>query len=168
MRGNTALFLALALTACGPASVSGTVGGQSVDVSDAVFEKRTTTIPFLGTLTSTTVVIGSSPASLCEDLAAGIKRKGTSRVSLVFSDSVVVGEYVVGNGDSKVQAGVSKLDAVCSSLVSQSAGAGKVVITRVSDEISGTFDLAFGADRITGAFSAHACVNGFVAEKNCL
>lgn len=171
MRGTTAavvLGLGLALAACGPASISGTVGGQSLDASDAVYRQETLTIPFFGTSQTTQVVIGASPDSLCADLATGLQRKNGSSLVLTFVDAVVVGEYVISGNDSKVHARASKLDAVCASLVNESAGAGKVVVTRIEGGLAGTFDLAFGADRLVGSFSAVNCASSFVSVKNCL
>lgn len=164
------LGLALVLVAGCNANVNGTIGGQPVSTPDATYRTDSTTIPFFGTFTTTTVVLGGKGGALCEDLANGIQRAGSESLTFVFNGGVTKGEWIVGGSTEKnrVHVTVRRLDLTCKGLLTETAGSGKVIVDAIDGNVRATFDLGFGGDRLTGSFNAANCVTPFTVAKNCL
>ncbi len=169
-------ILAAAFLACGacgggsssPASVSGTMSGQSMDARDALSKVVT-----VGTDSVGAILISNSP-NTCAKLSANqqprnakwiviaIGTQSGSRASAptgtgnytVYSQAAIVG--ATGNVALAVYAAT---DANCVAVSRIEATSGTVVLTRVdSSGYSGTFDVTFSdASHVTGSFSASTC-----------
>jgi hypothetical protein len=173
----------LAMVGCS-GSVSGTVGGVSLSVSDAIFAVLKDDS---GKSTGLFVVMADKP-KLCDSLKAN--REPKSATSLIFSLSRItdtdylapdVGEYTVidenpRNAGNFGFASFSRTDANCTNTLSASAStarSGLVKVTNLKGEVNGnasaTFDVTFGGgDKITGNFNATYCdVSKLQLNPNC-
>lgn len=163
-RSSSALLALALLAACGPASVSGTVAGESIDSSDAIAEK--TSVPVVGD--SLHVVIGGDTSDLCADFSQGILRKSSSRLEftlLKLGKSLAPGAYPIKDG---AIAAATKLDSACGDVLTRVASGGTVTITSIeAATIEGTFDLTFDADHVEGSFSAALCSNSSTRLQSC-
>ena len=167
-----ALSLSLAPAACssssgspspapGPAgSADGSVGGASLDVQDAIFVN--------GATVGTGVVLTSYPGACDAIYASKHVPHGSRSVSLqlVAADAAGSGPvwkpvtFALGPASAKTNwfgAELTSVDGSCND-TSTAATGGTVTITAVSaSQISGTYDLTFGSDELTGSFTAASC-----------
>lgn len=165
MRRFALSLAALFACGCGPASVTGTVGGNPIDSQDAVAELST------GIVDTLHVVIGGSSSDLCQDLSQGVLHQGQSLLQL----DIVVGQiadssYAIGVGSNGiVSAEASKLDTACGDILKRGASGGTITLTKIAgSDIEGSFDLTFdGGDHLTGSFQAPLCANTAVDLKTC-
>jgi hypothetical protein len=173
MRATTKLVgvvLAAGLAAaCGPASVSGTVGGKSLDSSDATGKRST----FLGTTTAE-VWIGGNTTNLCADISAGVRRMNATYLKLSFGEQggLVPGQFAIGGipvVDSKYAAASTIImDSACNDAVNKDAGGGSITLESFSDtQLKGSFSLAFGADMVSGSFTAATCGWTSTSQSAC-
>jgi hypothetical protein len=143
----------------GPASVSGTVGGVTVQSSDALFG-----VP--GGSTSGTVLAITSIGAACSKVTTGTSFKGPATalsIELVQNGGAVTSpgtfpELSSAQGSTSAFAGsFDSWDASCSDTTTPISG-GTVTITAVSaSSLTGSFDLTLGNDHITGSFNAPNC-----------
>lgn len=157
------LPLVLVLAACGPASVSGSIAGQSVDSSDAIGSLS------LGNRVMS-VVIGGNTSDLCADLAGKIARKDAGYLTLDIAqlDPIQPGTYVVGGGNAIVGADSSHNDTGCGKILQKSASSGTITIDKLDGPtINGSFMLQFGADKVDGSFQAKLCSTTSLDTKTC-
>jgi hypothetical protein len=83
----------------------------------------------------------------------------------IFADPVAAGSFTVVDADQmtpasgQAEADFNSVDATCSQHgVSATAKSGTVVVTQAtSSTVSGTFDLLFGTDHLTGSFDSTVC-----------
>ncbi len=167
MRRFAWLFVALLVGGCGPASVDGTVNGDSMDSSDAVAELNQ------GSLVDTLhVVIGGSTSDLCQDLSQGILHQGSTMLQLsIVAGTVQAQSYGIGTNISAatmVGATASKFDSACGDVLNASATGGTITLTKVGgSDVEGSFDLVFKSGHLTGTFTASLCANTAVDLKSC-
>jgi hypothetical protein len=161
------LLAPLAL-ACSPADVSGTVGGQSIDSSDAIAAKSS--IPLIGG-EIVTLAIGGDSADLCADFAAGRVRKESSRLEIAVTQvgsPLQLGAYQVARLGTGALVRAVKLDSGCGALLNKVASDGTVTITGIdTDGYEGTFQVSFDGDQLAGSFVARLCANASVDQKSC-
>ncbi|HEU4759266.1 MAG TPA: hypothetical protein VFT91_04710 [Dehalococcoidia bacterium] len=167
-----AMAVAGLLTACGGDFFSGTVRGASFQPRDAVF--MTSSPP--GSTGQLAFVAMSDQSGLCDKLKANQAPKSSSMFGLVLGvmdttglGALVPGSYVVVSRSSSTTGNISMaffdhLDAWCQSTfgpASAEGTAGSVELTDITIEAggsaSGTFDVNFDTDRVTGSFVAPYC-----------
>lgn len=175
-------FLVAALSGC-PGSVSGTVSGIGLTVSDTIFYPAKDTA---GKTTSLSVLLADK-GNLCSTLKANRRPRSSTGMLITFfrlaTDFTVlapdIGDYTVVPGGTKVATGGNyavasflHVDANCSNTLSDEAAAGKsglVKLTSVNSAVngsaSGSFDITFGTDRVTGGFSGAYCDIGTLPEN---
>ncbi|MFO0594313.1 MAG: hypothetical protein U0228_03385 [Myxococcaceae bacterium] len=172
-----------ALSGCS-GSVSGTVGGNSLPVADAIFAVLKDTA---GKTTGAIIVLADKP-KICDSLKAN--REPKSSTSMFFSiaritatDSLApdVGDYTVIDtlptaAGSFAFAGFSHTDTNCTNTLSGSASTGKSGLVKVTNfkgdstgSANGTFDVTFGGgDKVTGSFNATFCdISTLQSNPNC-
>jgi hypothetical protein len=150
----------------GTATVSGTIGGRTITVADAISSNYDYN---LGNTLHYGVVLLGEPASLC-DLAAAHTGAGDAAVlglsATVLSTSggnyvgtlPTVGTYVVNGQSGNVAFGELNASASCD-VSGTMAQSGTVTLTTASDGVyAGSFDIVFGTgDHVTGTFAPAAC-----------
>jgi len=131
----------------GSGSVDGTVGGTSLSVSDAV----------VYSVTSSTAIAVVSTSGMCDYFDKGEFPKNITALVMYVSPPVTTpGTFQVGSPGA-VEATWSVYDASCNATPTN-ATAGSVTLTAVTPaRITGTFDLNFGTDHVSGSFSAASC-----------
>lgn len=165
-------------------SVSGTVGGVSLSVSDAIFA----VIKDNDGKSRGAVVLLSDAPRLCENYKANREAKGSTNLLFTLyrlSDTDVlapdVGEYTVTGSDIKgagFHAGAifGRNDANCVNTIASTARDGKsglITVKSIKSEAGGgaggSFDVTFGSgDKLTGNFNASYCDITTIHENpNC-
>ena len=154
-------------------SVSGTVGGISLNVSDAIFAVLKDD---MGKSIAAFVVMSDKP-KICDSLKANREPKTATALLFTlyrFTDTAYlapdVGEYTVVNTNptsagSFASATFTRTDSNCTNTLAANASAGKsglVKLTNLKGEANGnasaTFDITFGAgDIVKGNFNATFC-----------
>jgi hypothetical protein len=163
------LIFAMASSACGSSSTgptttapaTGTVAGIALEAHDAFFVNSS--------VTTGTVVGITSFSGACETLYTNDRLPGSSAVlslQLVsYTDGGAAGPVTAPGtfsllpslGTNEFGAEWTSVDASCVDTTISATG-GSVTVTDVSaSELTGSFDLTFGADHITGSFSASEC-----------
>jgi hypothetical protein len=165
-----ALALALLLSACGPASVSGNVAGNSFDDDNVVGR-----LSQVAGLRQVDVVIGGKGSEdLCRDLTRGDLRQGSTYLTITLSrrGDPLPGDYPVGGipflDERVANAFASRLDSACGDVLRKAATGGTVTLTEAGADLRGTFDLLFGEDRLTGSFRAPLCSATSLTLDRCL
>jgi hypothetical protein len=165
--GLFAIVGALAEFGCGGNSVSGAVGGTRLSARDSLS---------YGGQSGLVSVRIASYADVCAETSDGGRPPGAVFLDLNVSDSngVQSKSYSIG-----VSTGVSAsaefraLDAQCNNLEDVMATSGSISMGSAggSSSASGSFDLLFGSDHLTGSFDAPACAgvsdNGPPPVKTC-
>ena len=173
------LGVAVISSACGPStgttssaagSATGTVGGVSLGVQDAFFANGVTT----GTVVGVTSFSGA-----CETLYSS-KRYPRSSVGLSLQLIAYEGGGPAGPvtapgtfallgtsvGGDTFGASWDSVDGSCGDTTTQATG-GTVTVTAVTaSQLTGTFDLTFGGDHVTGSFSATDCAAAAGSQGN--
>jgi hypothetical protein len=172
MRKGILASAILACVACSgsssPASVSGTIGGQSFGAQDSV-----SNVLSIGFGSAGVVLITNAP-NTCGKLSAGQEPRNAQAVFLLVGnqtagvvsaptaagsftvhDSATVGSFSGPVAVAQYQA----IDANCLPIAQIEAISGTVTLTRVdSTGYAGTFDLTFSdASHATGSFTANQC-----------
>lgn len=168
MRAITALFVLVA-TGCAGNSIDGDVSGVALgddDSSSNVLTIRS------GNLVQTQVEItfAGDTDDLCREFRGGRIRKDSTYLTLrlTLNGELSEGRFNVGDETRKAEANASKTDATCADTLSKGATAGFVELDTVSDEsLSGTFELKFGSDEISGSFDAPTCTSTKLAATDC-
>lgn len=166
--------MALATVACnnssggatgGPSPASGSVCGNSWTVRDAIF--TTGYIPNLGPGNGTLVSLRDTTGA-CAAEKALITSPTTLDVDIALSELDSTGSpkpisspatYKITSSSSEAFAAAAVFEARCTTgfPVTQ-ATSGTVTVSAVdASHVSGTLDLSFGSDRVTGAFDAANC-----------
>lgn len=158
---------AMALTACssssgggsGSASVTGTIQGAAVPASDSVGLSSVSTAN--GTSEAAVGAIITNVANACGVLQSHANPANATALVLAVSasgSSVGTGTYDIVSQGFGATASYAKQDSTCNTSFSENASGGSVTLTAVSgSSVSGTFDLTFGSDHVTGSFSAPIC-----------
>lgn len=172
------------MSACGPGSANGSVGGVSLSVADAIFAVIKDD---MGKQLGLFVAMADKP-NLCDSLKAN--RQPKSATSLVFAMvrynaageelAPDVGDYTVveqvTQAGNYASANFARTDANCTDTLSPNATVGRsglVKLSALKSEANGTaqatFDVTFGAgDKVTGSFNAKFCdVASLSASPNC-
>jgi hypothetical protein len=160
MTGKIAfLFTALVMAACGGNGISGTVGGVTLAPKEAIFFWQQA-----GQGQSGSVVI-SDQKDMCQMIKDGHLPKNTTAMQLVFSmnDMALTAETypITATGSTTAGSEFYKFDGSCGLIVASPATSGTLKLTNVkvgtSAHASGTLDLHFGNDHVTGNFDAPYC-----------
>lgn len=185
MRRLMVMIPVMALMGCS-GSMSGTVGGVSMNVADSIFAILKDDN---GKSVAALVILADQP-KICDSLKAN--REPKSSTSLVLTMFRVgstfdflapdVGDYTTidtnpqGAG-SYAQATFSHTDSNCTNTLSNSAASGKsglIKLTNIKGETNGnangTYDITFGAgDTVKGSFNASYCDLSKLpaATRNC-
>lgn len=153
--------VAFGVTACSSSggTVNGTINGMTMVPAAALFTNGPG-----GSGTSVTLV---NVPGFCDSTAKGLLPKNLETFRIAFSPEVkAAGTFALDN--ISVSAVWAIDDATCNQTSTASATAGAVVVTGLSSaNISGTFDLMFGADHVTGSFSASYCAPSFPSGLTC-
>jgi hypothetical protein len=162
------LALTFGLTASGcsppavePATVNGTVNGIQLVAGDSVYANQT--LP--GSSSSQTTIAIVNTGGVCAEMAKNQQSKNLDMLLLFLGNGgdagttavTGPGTYTIGNVNS---ASFRVSDASCQPVPASSSDAtsGTVTVTAYSTQtMTGTFDLMFGTDHVTGAFSAENC-----------
>lgn len=163
---TTALWTAMASSACsssssgggsGTASVTGTIQGMAIPVSDAV---GLSSVVMNGSTTEAAVgAIITNVANACSVLQNhGSPSDASSLVVAiaVASGSVAPGKYDIVSQGFGATASYA-LSQNCVTQLNETATSGTVTISSDGSSVSGSFDLMFGSDHLTGTFSAPVC-----------
>lgn len=168
MRLSALALLAPIAVACSPADVTGTVGGQSIDSSDAIAAKSS--IPLVGG-EIVTLAIGGDSSDLCADFAAGRVRKESSRLEIAVTQigsPLQLGAYQINKLGTGAVVRALKLDSGCGTLLNKVASGGTVTITGIdTDGYEGTFQVSFDGDQLAGSFAARLCARASVDTTVC-
>lgn len=168
MRAPPLVALLLLAAACGPISISGTVSGRSLDTGQAVarFAER-------APLRQLDLTIGGGDATdLCIDLSRQRARRDATYLKLVLTSNLALTPgtvFTVGDDAPKAEGFVRALDESCGQAFQTPANSGTVTIDSVTDVlVTGSFELVFGADAISGSFEAPTCENVQLGAEECL
>ncbi len=152
-------FAFIVVAACSSASTSatGTVGGASLNAQDAVFANLQTPS------TSGTVLAVTSFTGACDDVTNSRLPKSSAVLSIqmVSNGGTVTapGTFSFPNatGANFLGASFAAYDATCTATRTD-ATSGSVSVTAVSaSQMTGTFELTFGNDHLSGSFNASYC-----------
>ncbi len=107
---------------------------------------------------SVTDVVITDFAGACVVVSSNALYASSKVIDLHFrgSGALQPGTYNAG-GSNGLFPQYATFDAKCSSPSGESAGGGSVVVTSVAPTITGTFDLFFNSDHVTGTFDAPIC-----------
>jgi len=139
-------------------SVNGTVAGSTLAAQDAIFADMT------GASTTGTVLGITSARAFCDDVTKNQLPKNAVGLSiqLVSNGGVVTAPGTfnllgTSSGTAFFGAAWDALDATCNSTTTH-ATAGTVTVTSISaSQLTGTFDITFGSDHVSGSFDASSC-----------
>ncbi len=141
-------------------SVQGTVAGQSLSAADSVFY----------TLTPQTTVVGiDSVPNLCSYALKNELPKNLVSLGFFVSPPITApGTFTIDQTKAVTAIWITR-DATCAG-TSVDATAGSITITSLSTtNMSGTFDVMFGQDHVTGSFNASSCEHGQAdASPTCI
>jgi hypothetical protein len=180
-------MLCAAAAACtsGPNSIHGTVGGQTIDIADAVSAVVTMTQDIPPT-TWGVVVMGSSH-TLCTDFGALVTHPNEQFIiisladvsGMSYSPPTEPGTFMV-RYDTTVPPQLAYFqvlvhDAMCNDILMPTAlgAGGTVVLTGVDgDRLAGHYDVTLGSgDHVTGSFDPEPCpalgANWNMAPTSC-
>lgn len=177
-RGVFGLFVVgVAAAACGgsttgggTATVSGSVGGQSVPVVDSIGVSGTETV--MGVSVSTAAVFITNVANTCSVLQNHHDPGSTTSLSLEviqLGTSVAPGTYTITNGATptgETEATYFATNASCETVTNTNALTGSITLTAVSStSVQGTFDVTLASgDHLTGSFDAPVCESAAALE----
>ena len=178
-----ALAVTLALLACGSSSAggtaqgsaagsaTGTVRGVALGVQDAFFSNEVATGTVLGVTSFpgacealyTNMHYPHGSAGLSIQLIAYPSGGGTAGPVTAPGTFTLLGSTIGGNSFG---AAWTSVDASCNPTSVQATG-GTIDLTEVTaSQLKGTFDLTFGADHLTGSFTASDCAAAAGAQGN--
>lgn len=164
----TAVWVAAAAVACssssggggsGSASVTGTIQARAIPAQDAV---GLSSVAMNGSMVESAVgAVITNVTGACSVLQNhGNPPDASTLIVAVAADSssVAPGTYDIVSQGFGATASYALQDQNCLTVVSENASSGTVTISSVGSSVNGSFDLTFGADHITGTFSAPVCV----------
>jgi len=174
MNSATALVLTAAVVVLGAckASINGTIEDRPIPAPDAIAKASSTLIG-----ANLEVVIGGGSGELCKDLDDGVGHSNAGLLTLNLlrfefggSDAIGKGDYIIGtNNGVTATAGARFLDAACGVTLSKGADSGTITVSDVdANGASGSFNLLFGSDRLTGSFNALMCGVTGLNLQSCL
>ena len=127
-------------------AVNGMVNGASLVVRDCVAYST-------GSATAIALI---DVGGICGYFGSNSTPKNSTALVIYFQNSMTTGSFSVG-GASNVSADWSVSDATCTRSLTL-ASSGTVTITATSaTNVTGEFDLSFGADHVSGRFNAATC-----------
>ena len=149
-----------------PGGVTGTLGGVSFSIQDAISASIAQTVA--GQTTTSGYIWMSNTADICGDIDHNRERPMSQRILIGLADSAGTaptgpGTYPVNTSDPTMAASfaTSDFDATCETIDAGTANAtgGTVTLTAVTgDVLAGTFDVTFDSgDHLTGSFAPTAC-----------
>ena len=106
---------------------------------------------------SVTDVVITDFAGACRVVSSNALYANSKVIDLHFRGSGVLQPGTYNAGSNGLFPQYATFDARCSSPSGESAGGGSVVVTSVAPTITGTFDLFFNSDHVTGTFDAPIC-----------
>ena len=150
----------------GSSKISGTVSGDTPGGGDVV-----SAVVHVLTATHASVVIADR-AGYCDDLAAGIQRKGDRLLVITMRDNgaapTMPEGFHVGPTDATAMGFVTwvQLDDNCNRMTLAGAGGGSITLDAVDGDVfRGSFDVMFGSlGHLSGTFSPSACPGLSAAE----
>ncbi len=162
----SAFWTATVLAACssssggggpGTASVTGTIQGMAIPATGAV---GLSSVVMNGSMTESAAgAIITNVASACSVLQNHGNPSDASTLVVavaVDSGSVAPGKYDIVSQGFGATASYA-LSQSCVTQLNETATSGTVTISSVGSSVSGSFDLMFGSDHVTGTFSAPVC-----------
>ncbi len=168
MTASTAFWGAAALVACssssggggdGSATVNGTIQGMAVPAMAAV---GLSSVVMAGSMTESAV--GAAITNIKGACGVLQKNGNPPDASTLFvevvadSGSVAPGTYNIVSQGFGASAKYILEDQNCIDLLKEPASSGTVTLSSIGSSVNGSFDLMFGADHLTGTFSAPICV----------
>jgi hypothetical protein len=150
----------------GNASVSGTVLGETLVAQDAIAEE------YLGGSTSPTanVIITNYPGACATSQASHVRPSSLMLDLSLQVDHAAVTARTYSFAAGELKASFYRSDATCkiTGASTEAAGSGgSVSISSIADGLTGTFDLTFGTDHVTGSFHAPGCEPGTSSTISC-
>jgi hypothetical protein len=143
----------------GTASVSGTIQGAAVPATDSVGLSSVSTQN--GVSEAAVGAIITNIANACGVLQDHGNPPGATALVVAVSasgGSVATGTYGIVSQGFGATASYATQDMNCNPSLNETATGGSVTLTSVSgSSVSGTFDLTFSGDHLTGSFSAPIC-----------
>ena len=137
-----------ACSGAGAATVQGTVSGTGLSPADAIFYA----------VSGGTAIAVVNVGSVCGFLSQREQPKNLTSLSFYITPAVVSTATYDVTQTTTIQATWSITDATCTRTTNVAATAGTVTLTGVAtDTISGTFDLMFDQDHVSGSFTAKPC-----------
>ena len=132
------------------ASVTGTFLGKTLNAQDAVaFESHTTQYE---------VVVGVTDYKGACGLGNDVKANSNVLAFIYQGATALVPAVIDIAQTNTMSAQFTEFDGTCQSPQGESAGAGTITFTRVDDcAVTGSFDLMFNTDHVTGTFAAPVC-----------
>lgn len=132
------------------ASVMGTFKGTTLSAQDAVaFEAHTTQYE---------VVVGITDYQGACGLGNDVKANSNVLAIIYQAATPLVPAKIDIAQTNTLSAQFTEFDGTCQSPAGESASSGTITFTRVDDcAVTGTFDLMFNTDHVTGTFAAPAC-----------
>jgi hypothetical protein len=141
-------------------TVSGTIGGQSLSPAYAIALKGADDPSYPNQIS----VFISNADGLCAFFQAhpGANKADLRAVGFVLGATdaaappVTPGTYAQMNSVDEMTAGYDSYDSTCND-TSPAWNGGSVVVCGAGTSFTGTFDLTFGSDHVTGTFDAPLC-----------
>jgi hypothetical protein len=168
MRRLTLTFGAVALCACGTEnSVSGTVQGTPLPAKDALLLQGT---EIFGGVSSTFAAVAllnfsNACATTQADLAADKDKPNVTdlAIAVVSLTNIEAGTYpITTQSVPAATASFSATDATCGTTLNVQATGGSVTFNSLTaSQATGSFNLTFGSDTLTGSFNASNCSVSF-------
>jgi hypothetical protein len=161
-----------------PASVNGTIGGQSMSAKDAI-----SGVLALQSNGSVGVVLITTIANTCSEFSGGHGPKSAQAIVIALanvgtsslSPAQTPGDYTIYDanatnpGPNLAAVAYETTDATCNQTTSLQASSGKVTLTRADSKgYAGTFDVTFpnGGGHVTGEFDTANC-SSIAAPSSC-
>lgn len=132
------------------ASVTGTLLGKTLTPQDSVaFEAHTTQYE---------VVVGITDYKGACGLGNDVKAN-SNVIAIVYEDATPLAPATIDiTKTNTLSIQLTEFDSTCMTPQGESASSGTVTFTRVDDcAVTGTFDLMFNTDHVTGSFAAPVC-----------
>jgi len=171
MRRYAVLIAVAASLGCGSSnSVNGTIQGQTLSAQDALLLTNNTTVG--GTTVYGLGVSIMNISNACSTAQADISSNkdpanaASLTIGIGSTSPIAAGTFNITSASSPAADAIFvKTDSSCHSTIDGGAAqatSGTVTLSSVSaSSASGTFDLTFGSDHVTGSFSASSCTLTF-------
>jgi hypothetical protein len=134
------------------ASVTGTLLGKTLGAQDAV--------TFSAHTTQYEVVVGITDYKGACGLGNDVKANSNVLAIIYQGATALVPATIDIAQTNTMSVQFTEFDGTCQSPAGESASAGTITFTRVDDcAVTGTFDLTFNTDHVTGSFAAPVCAD---------